>query len=94
MRTILKYEIEIADRIMITLHRGAKFRYLAVQDGRLFAWFEVNPEEPDWPLAIAIVGTGRPIPFHPINPTIYLGSVQMPPFTWHVYMTAPGGFDQ
>lgn len=48
---------------------------------RLAFWIEVNPYRPVEPVAVAIIGTGRPIPVQ----GVHVGTVVSGSYVWHLY---------
>ena len=61
---------------------GARFLHVGMQDDSLCAWAEVESEAPELNRRFSIVGTGQAPP-----PTAeYLGTVQQPPYVWHIYI--------
>jgi len=82
-RKIYKYQLIITDEQEIMIPRNSVFLHVGVQDGILCAWFAVNPDADLEPVKFAVVGTGNPFEYYKM--TRFLGTVQMPPFVWHVF---------
>lgn len=83
MRTIWKYELGVADAIVMYLPQGAIILTVQNQDGRMTMWAEVLPDAPKERRIFVIRGTGHPMQG---NETIYIGTVQMSyGLVWHVY---------
>lgn len=84
-RRIYKYILEVSEQQTLTIPRNSKLLLIAVQDGRICAWLEVQEEEslnPDFAWTVYIVGTGRQVPH---EATQHIGTVQMGPYVWHLY---------
>lgn len=82
MRAIYKYPIGNA-----TTHEipDGKFLCVQMQNQEPHVWFEVDPSAKPVPRRFHIVGTG-----HAFEGGTYLGTVQSPPFVWHVYEESGG----
>lgn len=81
--TIWKYQIPIIARFSLPLPQGAKALSFQVQPGQGPAlWVQADSDLPLSARCFAIVGTGHPIPEHIVG---YVGTVQIPPFVWHLY---------
>ena len=82
MKRIWKYALNVTDEQRVMMPAGARVIHVDVQGGVLCIWAEVEvgnrPEE----RIFLVVGTGNPYPDGDVE---HLGSVQMPPFVWHVY---------
>lgn len=85
MKRIFKYPIQITDRETIEMPGGAKILSAQVQGNTICLWAEVDTEMVPQPRTIAVYGTGNPMPE---DPGLFIGTVQTPPFVWHVYETA------
>jgi hypothetical protein len=79
---IWKYELEVTDFPQLFLPIGSEILSVGNQNGLLCVWVKCNPQEPKEAFHFAIVGTGNPMPD---NLGCFLGTVQMPPFVWHVF---------
>lgn len=82
MLTIHKYVLETVDFQMVGIHQYHRFIAAGCQDGKLVVWAEVNTSHMKHAVPILIVGTGNPMPQAVVR---HIGTVQMPPFVWHVY---------
>lgn len=81
-RTIWKYQLELTDGPQEhAVPKAAILLLVAEQYGKPTMWFEVWAEAEKIPRAFYVVGTGHEIPAD----GKWLGSLQMPPFVWHVY---------
>ena len=83
MSAILKYPLEVTDEQDIWMPAHAAILYVDVQNGAICLWAQVDRGEEQVQRRILIVGTGNWCP-EPEEAT-YVGSVQMPPFVWHVF---------
>lgn len=83
MRKIFKYRLEIVDRQVLRLPIGAKILHVDNNFDMLTLWAAVDPTRSEEERIIRIVGTGHPIPNY--DRLTHLGTVQMPPFVWHVF---------
>jgi hypothetical protein len=83
MRTIWKFELEIADDPQtVEMPQGAEIVHVAAQNGVLCFWAIVEPSSPKEPRSFIVHGTG-----HPIGNVVrtYRGTALMRPFVWHVF---------
>lgn len=86
---IFKYELEIVDRQEILIQDGARVLCAQVQNKNLYLWAMVDDtKQPTMQLPVHIVGTGNPISrdVSGLNSVAYIGTVQMPPFVWHIFI--------
>lgn len=83
MRTVYKYPITVTDQQTIMLPSGYKIVHVG-RDAyqRPAIWAEVSTDEPEFPVIVNLIGTGRQIP----GGTIYRGSFNERIFVWHVYI--------
>lgn len=84
MKTIYKYQLKIINTQIVEMHRGAKILHVGSQEGSLCIWAEVDTSYPTRPFVFDIVGTGHTLTLSS-GTCKYLGTVQMPPYVWHVY---------
>ena len=84
MATIWKYTFDIADKFYLTVPRDAKFLSVQVQDGKPTMWFMVRDMDERVRIWFRVYGTGNPFSDGIFDK--YLGTIQMPPFVWHVFM--------
>lgn len=82
MRQVWKYIVDITDGNQnITTPTGAKLVHVGPQGKRIGLWFEVDDQEPLTIIrSFCVFDTG-----HPIETGMYVGTVIMIPFVWHVY---------
>jgi hypothetical protein len=92
MKTIYKYELEITDEQSFRLPRNSRILSAGNQLGRLFIWAEVDTDIESELRTFHIYGTGNPIPelnegarHKSFRGRIFIGTVQMGVFAWHVY---------
>ena len=85
-RTIYKYELEITTAQTVTLPEDRVILSVANQNGKLCMWVDVNKEyDSTDDLTIYLFGTGHPIPSYLKRAMIFVGTVIIDPFVWHVY---------
>jgi len=82
MKTIHKYELELADFQQVDMPHGAILMTVIIQHGKLCLWAEVQTCNPMRGRIIEIVGTGNPIAS---KQTGYIGTVVDGAFVWHVF---------
>lgn len=83
MKTIYKYQIEIADMQVIKMPAGWEIISIQNQNDILTAWAIVDPEKKDVEVCFAIYGTGHPM--RNINQS-HIATVQMDNgLVWHVF---------
>lgn len=87
MRTIYKYPLELGNCI-VNIPVGSRILSVGSQRGTVCLWAEVDKISPytgKEPALIerkfCVIGTGHPLP----NNLIYIDTVVMEPFVWHVY---------
>ena len=86
MKTIWKWSIEITDEQVIEVPTGMIPLCVQVQEGTPVIWGEVDPfQEGRERLHIRIHGTGNES-IQEDHTDQYFGSLQMPPFVWHIYL--------
>jgi hypothetical protein len=91
MKTIWKYQLVLEDFQEIEMPKASRIISTGIDPmGDLCIWAEVFTdfsEENKESKTIAIVGTGNPMP---IDPVLYIGTVPMGQFVWHVYEVIGG----
>ena len=84
-RTIFKYPLMLtANPQIIGMHKGAVIRHVAEQAGSPTIWVENSAKAEMVSRTFIVVGTGHVIP----EGGEYIGTVQLPPFVWHIYEVA------
>lgn len=83
---IYKYPIEVTDRQIVSAPAAAKWRFVALQHGRITVWAEVDPTAPEIGHIFHIYGTGHPILTSDLN---FIGSIMDGAFVWHIYVEGP-----
>lgn len=83
MRTIYKYPLEITDHQEISIHAGAELLDIQVQNGSIYLWCMVNPNQSMRKYYFRVLGTGQPIESEFNVP--YLATVQTGRFVWHIF---------
>lgn len=81
MHKVFKYQFSGLEIETFQIPRAARIVYVDVQHGYTTMWALVDTENEMSIRRFQIVGTGHEIPFQ----GSYIGSVQMPPFVWHVF---------
>ena len=81
MRTIWKFPIPVSNKAVIELPRNSFFLFVANQNDKVCAWFEVETDFEMETRTFLIHGTGHPIP----PGEFWRGSAIVGPFVWHVY---------
>lgn len=80
--TIWKYELKETDVQYIRMPINSVLLSVGVVDAKLCVWAEVNSQSKVFrDYRIEIYGTGSLFN----NDSIFLGTVQHPPFVWHIY---------
>lgn len=82
MRTIYKYELEVAQEQIRALPAKAKVLSVQAQDGRVVFWAEVDTAAPIKERKFFCVGTGWEAPPEWAE---YVGTIQLGQFVWHFY---------
>lgn len=85
--SIWKWPLELTDRQEMMMPVGARVITAQIQAGKVTIWAEVNEQAKRRSRAFWIIGTGNPFPQEVA--LVYIASVQMPPFMWHVYEEVP-----
>lgn len=82
MRKIYKYPIPLsATPTELTLPEDSNIRLVALQDGVITLWIEVDPTKPETKRYFKIFGTG-----HTIDAGAqYIGTVFIDIFVWHIH---------
>lgn len=81
-KTIWKYELSVTDEQSVMMPAGAKFLSVDRQGDWLCLWALVDPNKGKVRRGLGIVGTGNPCPYERAQ---FVGTVQAPPFVWHVF---------
>lgn len=85
MRTIWKFPLPLGDAITVQMPKGAIFRSVQLQGRDICLWAEVDDEAEIEYRDFLIFGTGRLMPRTMGHSDVYLATVQMGQFVWHVY---------
>jgi hypothetical protein len=87
IKIVYKYPIKLQNLSEILIPIGAKFLSCQVQDSRICLWMLVDYPAESQSRKIRVIGTGDPIKLEDLNDQWeFLGTVQMPPFVWHIFM--------
>jgi len=82
VKTIWKFELPVLNHVAVPMPEGACILSLAVQGDGMVVWAEVDPKKPSKARHFYVIGTGTSDVTARSN---FLGTVQMPPFVWHVF---------
>ena len=83
MITIHKFTLTGRHSTPVELPKGSIILNCDIQSGEICLWAKVNTEEPMEKRYFTIVGTGWEID----NNMCYIGTVQSPPYVWHIMET-------
>ena len=87
MRTVWKYPLEITDRQVLTIPRGAQFLSVVEQDGTPMLYALIDSDSPKKPYEVFLRGTDNPIDEAYLRFCDFLGTVKMPDgFVWHIFI--------
>lgn len=89
MKTIYKYPLELVDYQTVEMPVGSKILSVADQGGVLCLWAHVTASNPSAKRMFEIAGTGKPFPPNDGAVRVFLGTVVMNPFVWHVFEKLP-----
>lgn len=81
--TIWKFACPLDDRVVIPMPEGAYVLHVDSQRGEICIWALVRPEARTVRRVFHVRGTGHPT--DGLTPILYLGTVHMGPFVWHVF---------
>ncbi len=82
---IYKYTLDIVDRQVVRMPRGANILSVGNQRGKVCLWALCNPDMPFSLRAIEIIGTGNSIPENNTVNRVFVGTAIVEPFVWHVF---------
>jgi hypothetical protein len=82
-KQIWKYHFTIEDATVLEMPRGAKILEVGANLGKATLWALVDPSADRVSRTIRVRGTGHPIA-EELEP-LYVGTVLMPPFVWHIF---------
>ena len=77
---IWKYEVPIQSEVQIAMQHGAVPLFFGLQGDIPTLWAKVDPTVHKCKRKFRVVGTGHDIP-----EGVYVGTVQVPPFVWHLF---------
>ena len=80
-KTIWKFELEPTDEQFIEMPMGYELLSVAMQNGRLYFWVVVRPNNPPVTAQIRIFGAGNPVEYGSMK---FLGTV-LDTQLWHVF---------
>jgi hypothetical protein len=84
MRTIYKYRLGLTDD-SLQMPIGAEILCVQTQQGEITIWALVDTNAASETRRFAIHGTGFSVPN---DGRLYLGTVQIAPFVWHIFEVA------
>jgi len=85
MKVIYKQTLVLVERQRVAIPREARILCVQVQREDICIWYETDDlEKANYDRGIAIAGTGHKVP----GGSVYLGTVQIGAFVWHVYEVA------
>lgn len=87
MITIWKFTIPMAESAEIEMPTGAQLLHVGMQNRSVQLWAQVNTEAPTTIRHFHVRGTGHSIP----DNEKHVGSIQDPPFVWHLYEEKQNG---
>lgn len=86
-RTIWKFPLHVIDEQIVEVPADAVALSVGAQGNYLCLWAEVDPDRPRVERRVYVQGTGNPLQVNlQVNRAQFVGTVQMPPFVWRVYM--------
>lgn len=85
MLKIFKYPLKLTDIQAIEIPEKASILSVDIQNGGICLWALVDPNSKLVNYKFAIIGTGNPID-DSYNLQMFIGTVQQPPFVWHVFL--------
>ena len=85
---IYKYILEERDINVLQLHEYFTILKVARQNDQICVWVKCNPRRKLIPITFRIFGTGNPMPEDEF--LIYLDTVIMDYFVWHVFLKDKG----
>ena len=85
MREIWKFAVPVDDPVAIKMPKGARLLTVQAQGSEMCIWAEVNPKGAPEKRYFAIFGTGNPMPSGMGYSDVYVGTVQIGRFVWHLY---------
>lgn len=81
-RTIWKYPLNITDRQVVMIPKNGQLLSVQFQGAILCLWVLVDPNAPEQPREIEVIGTGNPID----NSNRYhIDTVQDGSLVWHIF---------
>lgn len=83
-RAIWKYDLSLS--LVHEMPMGARPLHAGYQDGRMHAWFLVDPDQAKLARAVIVAGTGWTLP-HFVTPEMHIASAPNPSNgnIWHVF---------
>ena len=89
MKTIWKYKFGIKDIVTITLPKDAEILFVKREFDLFFLYALVDTENDLEDRYIEVVGTGQEVHCDIDTERKFIGTVQEPPFIWHIFERIP-----
>jgi hypothetical protein len=80
---IWKFQLDVTDIQSVMVPIGGELLSVGEQSGSICLWFMVDPDARREMREFEIVGTGNPM--EPDVRRKFVGTVQLPPFVWHIF---------
>jgi len=88
MKTIYKYTVPVKRNFFdLAMPLGAEILATQVQNGTPVMWALLNPDNEPVVRHFEVVGTGENLDEKAADTSKYIGTIQMPPFVWHLFET-------
>ncbi len=84
MRTIWKYQLDMAYKTVVEMPMGATVLQFQNQGGAMTFWALVDTEAATEERAFYVAATGKPFP-EMDEGMIYMGTVQERGYVWHIF---------
>lgn len=82
---IWKFPLKVTDTQIVSVPIGGKVLSVDTQGGVICLWIMVDPSAEKENRKFAIIGTGNPMTV--VDHQKFIGTVQTPPFVWHIFET-------
>ena len=83
---IFKYYLRVTDEQEVLMPKDWHVLSVGVQASELVVWAGVDETAQKVPVKFYVVGTGNPAEHVAEDGIRFIGTVQMPPFVWHVFV--------
>lgn len=85
MRAIWKFPVPVDDRLTIKMPKGARVLTVQAQGREMCIWAEVQTQAAEEKRYFAVFGTGHEMLHGMGYSDVYVGTVQIGKFVWHLY---------